>query len=556
MFKSAGLPRDNELPLSLAVENRVSPGVAVAIAGIFFALFFSCWLGGRELLSQEGLYASCAAEYQPGMPITAHGVPRPDIQPLFPASAALLSHVGVPMENALRLLSVAMLAAWSILAASIAARRRNYRAGIVTFFCCAGTIFAMDKGVHGLPVAMTAFFLLAGQLVFFHFGSRLANWNKAWLSAVVLWILAFLAGGPIVLLYIIMPILFLRRPLSVRSKFNAPGFFAACVLMGLTVLWRVVQSGYNLRMDILPVEFSSWEYIKQILLFPLVFPVRMLPWSLLTWLPFCTALQEIDQTPVFSRYLRIIFIISFGLAWLLPNRPSVELFYVAGPLAIMTGINYDLGIRRYWKWFRKALFVGEILLFAAALAMAGIIFLPSEWLERFFVSNYTVLDARYKFIVLSAAAAVILVMAIFFHLQRRTAPIWQLVVKIMVCCAIFCNVLLLPKYWNNRRWQNLGSDISAAFPADEKVDTLYKLDIEGMYCGLFYAGVPVKKIRSLDELPQNKTIFIISSGFPRHFGWRWTPLLPPDYRFEGEPLAMWCGVPVPPEKEEDGDIIQ
>ena len=552
MLKSAACPSD-KLPGSLITENRISPLPAVAIAALFFVLFFSCWLTGRELVSQEGLYAACAAEYHPGLPITAHGVPRPRIQPLFPAAAALLTHWGIPMENALRLLSVSMLALWSILAASLAARRRNYRAGIVTFFCCSGTVFAMNKGIHGLPETMTAFFLLAGQLAFFHFGSRLANWNKAWLIAAILWIFAFLSGGPIVLLYIIMPILFLRRPLSVSSKFNTPGFFAACIMMALTVIWRVVQSGYDLRMDILPAEFSSMEYIKQLLLFPVVFPIRFLPWSLLTWQPFCAALQEVDPTPVFSRYLRIIFIVSFSLNWLLPDRPGIELFYAAGPLAILTGLYYDLGIRRYWKWFRKALFAGEIFLGIAVLALSAILFLPPQLLERFFAPDHVIFDFKYRFIAIPGAIAVIIVIAVFFHIQRRTAPIWQLVVRIMICCAIYCNMLWLPKYLNSRRWQKLGKDIAAALPADTQVDTLYKLDINGMYCGLFYAGVPVKKIRSLEELPPDKTIYIISSGFPRHFGWRWTPLLPPDYRFEGEQLAMWRGIPVPPENE---DLIQ
>ena len=102
----------------------------------------------------------------------------------------------------------------------------------------------------------------------------------------------------------------------------------------------------------------------------------------------------------------------------------------------------------------------------------------------------------------------------------------------------------------------LGKDIASALPESGKCDTLYKLDISGMYCGLFYAGVPVKKIRSLDELPTDRTIYLISSGFPRHFGWRWTPLLPPDYRFEGEMVSMWCGEPIPPENNENEDLIQ
>ena len=555
MSESAGLTNVETIPASLAIENRGTRITSIIIAGLFFAVYFTFWLHGRELLSQEGLFATCANEYHPGLPVTAHGVIQRNIQPLFPALVSLLTKWGCPMEHALRLVSGLMLAAWGILAGFAAGRRRNLRAGIVAFFCCIGTVFAMNKGVSGLPVTMTAFFLLAGQLVFFHYGNRLANWNKAWLGATVLWILAFLSGGTMVLPYIIIPILFLRRPLSVNSKFNTPGFWAACALMALTIIWRVLQAGLDLRINILPEEISSWKYIKHLLTYPLLLPIRLFPWSFLTWLPFCTALQAIDPTPVFSRYLRTVFISSFILSWLIPERPGIELFYIIGPLAIMTGVNYDLGIRRYWKWFRNALVAGELLIILMALAIIGIIFLPDDLLEHYFNITPIVLNLKYRILALPAALLPIGVLAVFFHLQRRTMPVWQLITKITVCCAIFGTVLLYPKYQSNRRWHQLGNDIAGALPFTGKTNTLYKLDIGGMYCGLFYAGVPVKKIRSLDELPPDQTVYIISSGFPRHFGWRWTPLLPPDYRFEGETVSMWCGEPVPPEQE-DEDLIQ
>ena len=556
MLKSDGCRCDKQLPASLIAENRISGTEAALIAGLFFVIYFAVWLCGRELLNQEGLFAACANEYRPGFPVTAHGMVQHNIQPLFPATVALLVKLGLPMESALRLPAAVMLAGWSILAGASAARRRNFRAGIVTFFCCAGTIFAMGKGIFGQPVTMTAFFLLAGQLVFFHYGNRLANWNKAWLGAAVLWILAFLSGGPIILPYIIIPILFLRRPLSVNSKFNTPGFLLSCILMGAVIVWRILQAGLDLRMNILPDEVSGWEYIKHLITYPLVFPIRLFPWSILTWLPFCMALQAIDPTPVFSKYLRTLFTTSFILSWLIPDRPGLELFYVAGPLAIMTGLNYDLGIRRYWKWFRKVLIAGELLMIGLILAIIGIIFLPDDLLQKMFNISPVVLHARYRFIVLSAALLPLILLTVSYHLKKRTMPIWQLIAKIMICCAIFSTVVRLPVYLANRRWQKLGKDIASALPESGKCDTLYKLDISGMYCGLFYAGIPVKKIRSLDELPTDRTIYLISSGFPRHFGWRWTPLLPPDYRFEGEIVSMWCGEPVPPENSEDEDLIQ
>ena len=528
------------------------------LAGTFFVLFFGCWIVGRELFRDEGLFATCALEFIPGNPMTAHGVIQREVPPLFPALASVLNHLGVPMEWALRLLAIFMLGAWSLLAGFAAAKRRNFRAGVVAFFCCSGTIFAMDKGVDGLPTTTAAFFLLAGQLLFFHYGNRLANWNKAWIGASLLWITAYLAGGSIVILYIIGPLLFLRRPMSVSSKFNTPGFFIACILAALILCIRVFHNGYNMQMDFLPDNFLLGEYFERLLLFPLKFPVRLFPWTLLIWLPFCAALQTVDQTPVFSKYLRTMFAVSFAVSWLLPDRPGRELFFAVGPLAIMTGLNYDLGIRRYWKWFRKALFAGEIFIGLVIVAIAGILFLPEKFLSclpDFDVTKFTY-SSGYQVLIVAAMMITVL-QQVFFHLQRRQAPIWALILRVSIVCAIFCNVMLLPNYVSEKKWNKLGKDIYNALPENEKIDVLYKFDIHGMYCGLFYAGVPVQKIKSLDELPQNKTIYLISSGFPRHFGWRWAPLLPPEYSFEGVHLTMWRGTPAPEEiNDADGEHLK
>ncbi|MBO5821796.1 MAG: hypothetical protein J6R86_02135 [Lentisphaeria bacterium] len=536
---------------ALQIEEKTRPFQSIVWLSAFFILFFAFWIGGRELFRQEGLYATCAHEFRFCEPVSAHGIVQPDVQPLFPAVAAALNRAGVPMEWALRLVSIVMLGAWSLLAASVAARRRNYRAGVVTFLCCTGTIFAMGKGIDGVPATMSAFFLLAGQLSFFHFGSRLANWNKAWLSAALLWILAFLSGGPAVLLYCIVPIFFLRRPLSVRSKFNAPGFFIACAMLIVVVGWRIIESSYSVQFDLLPKEFSSWDNFKRMLVFPWLLPVRFFPWSLLMWLPFCAALQAIDQTPVLSKYLRTVFAVSLALMWIIPGRAADELFFLIGPLAIMTGLNYELGIRRYRQWFAKALWFGEFVIILAALAMAATL-LPNRWLAAVpFINSGELIYREGYSLVIAAALILLAVQAVFFHLHRAQYPVWHMILKITICFAIFCNILILPSYITKRRWRSLGGDISSVLPPEVKNKTLYKLDIDGMYCGLFYAGVPVKKIRSLDELPSGEDVYLIASGFPRHFGWRWSPLLPPDYRFEGEHLTMWRGVPVPPEEEED-----
>ena len=89
MLKSDDCRCDKQLPASLIAENRLSGIEAALIAGLFFVIYFTVWVCGRELLSLEGLFAACANEYRSGFPVTAHGVIQHNIQPLFPAMVAL-----------------------------------------------------------------------------------------------------------------------------------------------------------------------------------------------------------------------------------------------------------------------------------------------------------------------------------------------------------------------------------------------------------------------------------------------------------------------------------
>ena len=146
------------LPGAMIAENRINRFFSVLLPVLFFVLLFVWWLTPeRELFRVEGLYAASAQEYRPGINVTAHAVVQRNVLPLYPAVTSLLHKCGIPMESSLRIVSVFMLGAWAVLAAFIAGKRRNFRAGVVCFCCCAGTVIAMDKGVDGTPAAMTAF---------------------------------------------------------------------------------------------------------------------------------------------------------------------------------------------------------------------------------------------------------------------------------------------------------------------------------------------------------------------------------------------------------------
>lgn len=534
--------KNNNIVAALYNENRIGPVISLIIAGAVLLLcVVLCFLGDRELARAEGLYATSATEYTPGLTTTAHSVIQTKVHPLYPALVSLVRHSCLPMETALRSVSLFMLIAWAALAGFAAAGRRNYRAGIVTFLFCLTSIFFLDKGGDGGPETLTAFFLLCAQLTFFYFGSRKANWNLAWLTAGCALALAFLAGGFVAVLFFVFPILFLRRPLSLRSKYNTPGFAVGLLLLLLVITGWGLSTGLALREYGVGVELPApftWEYFKELITFPLALVIRLLPWSFIAWLPFCVALQDIDPSPGYSRYLRTVFFASFVLVWILPDLPSRSYFYIIAPLAILTGINYDLGVRRYGTVIRKLLFFGEFFFIGTMLSLALFYILPASYLKFAAPEDELVFrEAAYFLPATLIALALLFVLWMIFKLSRKNMPVWSLLLMIFLSLTIFTVMLVLPLNLKEQRWRTIGGEIVEVFK-DSPPPVIYKSDFDGLYNALFYTKVPIVKLRNINELPATKqVIFLLTPEVPPSMGRTWQVL----YNFSNAPVRLWRG---------------
>ena len=428
------------LPLSLRLEKRVSFRRGIVLVAVLFAVLFLPWvIGSHELFRQEGIFAAIAADYvehqwvpSAGITAQAHNMPHSDVWPLYPAVVSVLYRCGLPMENALRVVSVTMLGILALLTGFAVGTRCGKRSGLVAACCCLGTLYTLEKGVYGGPETMAACFLLAAQLLFFHYGSRLANWNSAWIASAVLLSLGFLTCGPTVLLFFAMPLLFLRRPLSFAGKFRTPGFLIGLILLLSVVLAWAYPFGFSLRHYAVGGDLqmiSTGKYWEEILLFPLLLPLRMLPWSLVMWMPFCVALQAISPLPVFSRYLRTLFFSMLALAWLIPGASSKLIFFLIGPLAILTGLTYELGVRRYGMFLRKALLAGGFFFPLSALSILLVNFLPAGFLGFFGEAEKMMFrDEIPGYLYLSLAAVVfLLVLNLFYNkYQNKTSGITKI----------------------------------------------------------------------------------------------------------------------------------
>lgn len=533
-------------------ERTPSRLAGIAVIAVAFLLIHAAGISPlRELFRNEMLFAAAASSPAAFPNAMIHGQPSPQVMPLFPAAARMLHFVfGLSIVTALRLLSLAMLAATAVVVYFAAVGGRSRTAGFTAAAMYLSTVLAIDKGFDGTPITAGAFFLLSAQMTFFHFGLRHYEWDRAWIISGALVIAGFLTGGFPVLFFFIAPLCFFRRPLSVRSKFRKPGFVIAVALTAATLLWwlhALVPQG------IIDPEFIDWSrfsfrrYLFELISFLPELILRTMPWSLIAWMPFCVALQALDSTPLLGRYLLTLFWVTLGALWLLPFIPPEYIFYLLGPLAILVGRTCELGLRRYGRMLRRILAAAPLTALAMILCIALARFAPDTLLEKI-VSLHHSLGFRSQpgFQTLALTATGLLAaLTLYLRFGLRREPMWMMLLGTAVAVGIFHSAVMIPYQAQERDKRNFGGALRAALAAEPPSERrILTLNVRDLYGGLFYTGIPVTSLRSAAELPQAEadTIYLLTPDFPTVPERSWNNLLPLDFSYRRHKINLWRGV--------------
>ncbi len=530
----------------------------LVLAGAFLLLYQPWNLGLRELFWDEGSYAVQAQEMGMAPPLaSAHGVALPGAFPLYPLLTSILRQwFPLSMEMALRVLSVAAAAGIAVIVGFAAGSARNARAGVVAAAMYLSMNLIMEKALDGYPDFCAAFFLLAAQLAYFYFGMRHSAWSWAWISSALFLSAAFYTGGFWYIVYFVFPLIFLRRPLAVGTRWLKPGFAIGCALLGGTILlWLLPYLTEAETRAINPLfadSISLGDYLLGVLEYPWNLALRLLPWTLLAWIPFCVALFRVDDTPLYSRYLRTIFISTFFLLWFRPGMEPRDFALLAAPLSIMVGLNYEMAVRRYAIAINRLLLGCEYALYAMAAGLLGFLFAP-EWILQSTFSLTRPLTFRHELPALFytlAALAALLLFAIFFHFRReRSRPVWLLLLMTGVATGLFYWNAMTPYRAQSQVKRQLGRELRAALAADlARLDRpeliVYKYNIQDLYGECFYSGVTVRKIAALAALPpEDSVVYVLSTTFPQHPERIWSNLLAPDKTYRNHQIGLWKGVP-------------
>lgn len=536
-------------------ESTVSPWFgALLIAGVFLLIYGAWVVFPRELFRQECVYAVQALEYSLKNPmVTVHDTPVRNAYPIYPALCSLIyRNTGLAMETVLRLVSVFFIAAGSVLVYFSAAIGNGKRAGLVGSAMYCSTLLFLDKGISGTPQSMSAFWLLAAQMSFFYFGLRRGKWNLAWPLSAILLMAGFFSDGFLVIMLFVLPMFFMQRLVAGRAKYRNWGFpvALAAVLLGcfgrFAVQWSFERTAAG---TLLFRGFTDPDYLGDFLLYWVLLPIRLLPWSFIAWIPFCAALQRLDDKPLFSKYLRVQIFVTAALLWLIPKTDGRELFYLPGCLAILCGTYYELGMRRFGERLRKlapaAEYIGLIVAMMLAIGLWGEEKLLSKCLSLGLSLNFRSAPDLVPTVIFAIAG--VLVICLLLRWMRPRMPLWILLFSLSLMAGIFYGTIMLRYRAQDNEKGSFGKKIRETLLQDmEKKDSspvLYKTTSMPLYGELFYTGARIVQLPSADQLPDNrsKVVYLISSEFPQNPKWSWINLLPENFTCQGRRLMLWRG---------------
>jgi 4-amino-4-deoxy-L-arabinose transferase-like glycosyltransferase len=519
--------------MAIYTEKEIKPQLAVLFLVLSFFLLFSVrQIGDRELYWNEGTHAAIAQEisFQQSA-CTAHGVVSLQEFPLFHLIAGGLVKCGVPVVLALRLISLGSLFILAIVVGVAASRQHGARAGIVAAAVMLSCNIVLEKSLEGYPDTMMMLLLMCGWLIWFYFGAGGGGWSRAWIFAFFFCGLAFYTAGFKAVAIFIIPLIFMRRPLTIWSKLRRRGFVVGLLIFACFILlWAIPLATSEARVRPFDLFLSPIKYLEHLLLFPFGVVFRLLPWSIFIWAPFCVGLHPLDPHPIFSRFLRTIFFSLFFLLWFSPLATPRDISLLVPPAAILSGIYYWIIIRRYGGHIFNLLYPFNWCVIGCGCVVLGLYLLPPEWWRQLFslsrgVGFRELPDYFWSGII---RGGLICLAGIFLiGIRRGGLPMW-LHINILACVGMmFFWSTIHPYKAQNSNQRELGAKIKKVLTDKPNSDIIYKYKITGLYGAMHYAGANVKKIYSLDELPgDTKYVYLICTGFPElHPRRDWTQLL-------------------------------
>jgi len=509
----------------------------------FILIYSPFQLDNWQLRRRESRYAAIAYEMNLTQPNTIiHGEQVPFHYPLYPWLAAILHHMGLSLELALRILSVLSLAMISILVWEAGRRSVDLQTGVVSAAMMFSSIIIIEKTLDGYPHLTALLFISTAWFSWFTLGVVKSKWNTAWIVSFLFCGLGFYTLGWTAVIYFLFPLIFMRRPMTVWPKLKKTGFwFGLLILLTFVLAWGIPRwyTGYDLPFQSVQLfPKSIKEYFLHILFFPVDVIFRFLPWSILAWPVFCVAFMPLDKNPIFSRFLRTIVISLFFLLCFSPFTDARDEIFLAPALSVLCGINYWLLIRRHGHQVHRYL---RLLAYASGIAAIGITFFyltDFPWkldlsfipTDLHFRSENRVLGLIQAFLALACAGFAIIA-------SKKGLHVFSHAIFISVSASLIFWSVIIPYRSMHKKDKIMGNAFAASIKKDLHIPkenalpknlVVYKgPGILGLVAPCLYMNARVRKIHKIENIPDiQNTVYMIGTDFPVSGNRTWTNISP------------------------------
>ena len=538
-------------------EKILPPVPTLFFLAFAFLIAFAPWtLGERDLSWREGyiVVQSMDMVFTPLPLVMAHGEAVPNAYPLFPMLAKVAALAGCPAELTTRTLSLLGALGLAILVFAVtAATRKNISAGACAAAIIISSLLMIDRVPDGFSTTLFTLVIFSGHLLWYYLAAVRGDWAKAWLAGFIACAAGFYMEGVISLIFFLLPLIFMRRPLGIFRRLRNRGVvLGIAIVVLIAMLWYLPYHFEGVRSAVAIPRFDMLdtpEYLWHLASFPCDLTLRLFPWLLLAWAPFCVAFQTLDDTPMFSRFLRTLFLANFFLIWIIPLDEVRVWIILIPPLAVMTGLNYELTVRRYGNFLRKlGNIFAAVLLPGAGILLLGFFLLPSEMIAEVMLLLERPLDFSDNFgrtVLGAVSGAALLLLALRLWQMREKPPIWCYYVIIALAPLLVYYNIVQPYQNQERPRYERGEILKTALLQDgaENVQLIYKYNIHDLFGESVYMNKAVCRINSLGMLPQAEvqTVYLLAPSFPDCAERNWRSLLAQPLAIRGYKFNLWRG---------------
>ena len=515
--------------------------------GLVSALLLLPQLAMRELTNTEALYGSVARKaVESGNYLNTMAYNRQlDDGLLYPWMVNLFGVLGIN-EFTLRLPSILGLGIMIYIAAYITYKYAGRQSAIVAGTCMLSSIAAVKMGTRGEENILGAAMVSAAWLCWYQYSRSQKKWFKAWFYSLLLVSAAIYFMGIHSVFLFYLPLFFLKKPTNVRKRLFHPPHFKALGVVFL--LHFLIYLAYTNLIDKNAQTFSlafpagaTDHYLWDLFSFPFEAVLWLMPWTFFSWPAFCGSFTAMEKEPQLFHFLRTITITLFICFWFIPDSDSMTLLPVLLPISIMTGLHYQILVRRYHVQIRKLI----------RFTLAVFILINFAWLI-FFGLNYSgmlnITISQIWTIINIFISLLAILLSVFLLLKGREYPVW---LKIMCTVVIghWCIITYKSIPFDRKSTQKeVATHLTEKIPSETSI---YNFTGKSHFAIMFYTHHKVIQVSQEMDNTQKKLpeIIYVIAGDKKPFEitkdpafYKWEKLSETVINKDGDKFRAWKGI--------------